>query len=213
MHIFKHASDIEHMLASTKTARTLELVKRMGLVRPRDLSRHGVPPIYLRRLVQRGQLVQPARGVYAVAGHEPTLHHGLAAVCKRIPRGVVCLMSALAFHEIGTQQPSVVWLAIEQRSRPLVTQGLPVKIVRFSEKALTEGVQDHETEGVTVRVTTPAKTVADCFKFRNKIGLDVALEALRESWRMRKVSMADLDRSAKIDRVTHVMRPYLEMLT
>lgn len=201
------------MAANTKTERTLELVKQMGLVRPKDLSRHGIPPIYLRRLVQRGQLFQSARGVYAVAGHEPTLHHSLAEVCKRIPRGVVCLMSALLFHEIGTQLPSVVWLAIDQRSRPLVTKGLPVKIVRFSGLALTEGVQEHKIEGVTVRVTSPAKTVTDCFKFRNKIGLDVALEALRDAWRKRKVTMAELDRFAKIDRVTNVMRPYLEMLS
>lgn len=201
------------MAAMTKTEQTLNLVKRMGLVRPKDLSQHRIPVIYLRRLVQRGQLVQPARGVYAVAGHEPTLHHSLAAVCKRIPRGVVCLISALAYHEIGTQLPSVVWLAINQRSRPLVTKGLPVRIVRFSGRALTEGVQDHKIEGATVRVTNPAKTIADCFKFRNKVGLDVALEALRDAWRKRKVTMADLDRFAKIDRVTNVMRPYLEMLT
>jgi len=201
------------MAAMTKTEHTLNLVKRMGLVRPKDLSRHRIPVIYLRRLVQRGQLVQPARGVYAVAGHEPTLHHSLAAVSKRIPRGVVCLISALAYHEIGTQLPSVVWLAINQRSRPLVTKGLPVRIVRFSGRALTEGVQEHKIEGATVWVTNPAKTIADCFKFRNKVGLDVALEALRDAWRKRKVTMADLDRFAKIDRVTNVMRPYLEMLT
>ena len=201
------------MAAMTKTEQTLKLVKRMGLVRPKDLSQHRIPVIYLRRLVQRGQLVQPARGVYAVAGHEPTLHHSLAAVSKRIPRGVVCLISALAYHEIGTQLPSVVWLAINQRSRPLVTKGLPVRIVRFSGRALTEGVQEHRIEGATVWVTNPAKTIADCFKFRNKVGLDVALEALRDAWRKRKVTMADLDRFAKIDRVTNVMRPYQEMLT
>jgi predicted transcriptional regulator of viral defense system len=201
------------MAATTKTEQTLKLMKRMGLVRPKDLSQHRIPAIYLRRLVQRGQLVQPARGVYAVAGHEPTLHRSLAAVSKRIPRGVVCLISALAYHEIGTQLPSVVWLAINQRSRPLVTKGLPVRIVRFSGRALTEGVQDHKIEGATVRVTNPAKTIADCFKFRNKVGLDVALEALRDAWRKRKVTMADLDRFAKIDRVTNVMRPYLAMLT
>jgi predicted transcriptional regulator of viral defense system len=185
----------------------------MGLVRPRDLSPHGILPIHLRRLVQRGRLVQPIRGVYAVAAHEPTLHHSLATVCKRIPRGVVCLISALAFHEIGTQLPSIVWLAIEERSRPLATKGLPVRIVRFSGAALTEGVQEYQIEGVMVRVTNPAKTVVDCFKFRNKTGLDVALEALRNAWRKRKVTMAELDHFAKIDRVTNVMRPYLEMLT
>lgn len=197
----------------TEVERTLDLVKRLGLVRPKDLNQHGIPVIYLRRLLHRGELVQPARGVYAVAGHEPTLHHSLAMVSKRIPRGVVCLLSALAYHEIGTQLPSVVWLAIDQRSRPLVTTDLPAKIVRFGAQSLVEGVEEHSVEGVTMRITNPAKTVADCFKFRNKVGLDIAVEALKDAWRKRKVTMAELDRFAATNRVTHVMRPYLEMLT
>ena len=197
----------------TETDQILDLVKRLGLVRPKDLNQHGIPVIYLRRLLHRGELVQPARGVYAVAGHEPTLHHSLAMVSKRIPRGVVCLLSALAYHEIGTQLPSVVWLAIDQRSRPLVTTDLPAKIVRFGAQSLVEGVEEHSVEGVTTRITNPAKTVADCFKFRNKVGLDIALEALRDAWRKRKVTMVELDRFAATNRVTNVMRPYLEMLT
>jgi len=197
----------------TETDQTLALVKRLGLVRPKDLNQHGIPVIYLRRLLHRGELVQPARGVYAVTGHEPTLHHSLAMVSKRIPRGVVCLLSALAYHDIGTQLPSVVWLAIDQRSRPLVITDLPAKIVRFSAQSLVEGVEEHSVEGVTVRITNPAKTVADCFKFRNKVGLDIALEALRDAWRKRKVTMVELDRFAATNRMTNVMRPYLEMLT
>jgi len=197
----------------TEAERTLDLVKRLGLVRPKDLNQHGIPVVYLRRLLHRGELVQPARGVYAVAGHEPTLHHSLAMVSKRIPRGVVCLLSALAYHEIGTQLPSVVWLAIDQRSRPLVTTDLPAKIVRFGAQSLVEGVEEHSVEGVTMRITNPAKTVADCFKFRNKVGLDIAVESLKDAWRKRKVTMAELDRFAATNRVTHVMRPYLEMLT
>ena len=141
----------------TETDQILDLVKRLGLVRPKDLNQHGIPVIYLRRLLHRGELVQPARGVYAVAGHEPTLHHSLAMVSKRIPRGVVCLLSALAYHEIGTQLPSVVWLAIDQRSRPLVTTDLPAKIVRFGAQSLVEGIEEHSVEGVTMRITNPAK--------------------------------------------------------
>ena len=197
----------------TETDQILDLVKRLGLVRPKDLNQHGIPVIYLRRLLHRGELVQPARGVYAVTGHEPTLHHSLAMVSKRIPRGVVCLLSALAYHDIGTQLPSVVWLAIDQRSRPLVTTDLPAKIVRFSAQSLVGGIEEHSVEGVTTRITNPAKTVADCFKFRNKVGLDIAVEALKDAWRKRKVTMAELDRFAATNRVTHVMRPYLEMLT
>lgn len=196
----------------TETDRTLDLVKSMGLVRPKDLTHHGIPVVYLRRLLQRGKLVQPARGLYNIAGHEPTLHHSLAMVSKRIPRGVVCLLSALAYHEIGTQLPSGVWLAIDQRSRPVVTTGLPAKIVRFSAQSLSAGVEEHSIEGVTVKITSPAKTIADCFKFRNKVGVDVALETLKDAWRKRKVTMAELDRFAAINRVTNVMHPYLEML-
>jgi predicted transcriptional regulator of viral defense system len=100
-----------------------------------------------------------------------------------------------------------------QRSRPLVTTDLPAKIVRFGAQSLVEGVEEHSVEGVTMRITNPAKTVADCFKFRNKVGLDIAVESLKDAWRKRKVTMAELDRFAATNRVTHVMRPYLEMLT
>jgi predicted transcriptional regulator of viral defense system len=143
---------------------------------------------------------------------ELTEHHSLAEAAKRAPDGVVCLLSALRFHELTTQAPFEVWLAIPAAARTPKSNSLPLRIVRFSGNALTEGVEEHLVEGVPVRVYSPAKTVADCFKFRNKIGLDVALEALRETWRARRATMDELWRYAEVCRVGKVMRPYLESL-
>ena len=185
----------------------------MGVVRPKDLAGHGIAPIYLSRLCQRGMLTKVARGLYTAVGHEPTVHHTMAGVSKRVPHGVICLLTALRFHGIGTQNPADVWLAVDRKAQRPVVTGLPVRLVRFSGPALDEGVEEHVIEGVTVQITNPAKTVADCFKYRNKIGLDVALEALRDSWRSRKVKADDLWRYAKVCRVSNVMRPYLETLS
>jgi predicted transcriptional regulator of viral defense system len=160
-------------------------------------------------MVGAGQLRQVARGLYAPAGFEPTEHHGLAAATALVPDGIVCLLSALQFHRLGTQAPFEVWLAIGTKARKPTVANPPLRIVRFSEPALREGVETRSIEGVAVRVTTPARTVADCFKYRNKIGLDVALEALREYRRARR-SIDDLTRAARIVRVANVMRPYLE---
>lgn len=134
----------------------------------------------------------------------------LAAASARVPHGVVCLLSALRFHELTTQNPAEIWLAIDRKARAPKAPELPLRIVRFSGAALTEGVETHRIDGVSVRVTSPAKTVADCFKYRRKIGADVALEALRECWRTRRCSVDALWRYAKVCRVTTVMRPYLE---
>ena len=196
----------------SKTDRVLQLIQQMGVVRPKDLARHGMAPVYLRRLCERGLLTQPARGLYTAVGHQATVHHTMVAVSKRVPHGVICLLTALRFHDLGTQNPVDVWLAVDRTAQRPVVTGLPVRVVRFSGAALREGVEEHIIEGVKVRVTTPAKTVADCFKYRNKTGLDVALEALREGWRSRKVKADDLWRYAKVCRVSNVIRPYLESL-
>jgi predicted transcriptional regulator of viral defense system len=125
---------------------------------------------------------------------------------------VICLLSALRFHGIGTQLPSQVWIAIDRRARQPALSYPPLKVVRFTGAALSEGVRQHRLEGQTVRVYGVAKTLADCFKYRNKIGLDVALEALRAAWRARRFSMDELDHFAGICRVRRVMKPYLESL-
>lgn len=184
----------------------------MGVLRPRDLVPHGISRTYLSRLCAAGKLRRIARGLYVLPDSEVTEHHSLVEACKRVPKGVVCLLSALRYHELTTQAPFEVWLAIGEKSwRPRV-EFPPLRIVRFSQPALEAGVNKYEIEGVAVRVYIPAKTVADCFKYRNKIGLDVAIEALRECLRSRRCTMDDLWQYAKICRVQNVMRPYLESL-
>ena len=194
----------------TKQEEVLALVRRAGMLRPRDLDRYGIARTYLQRLEQRGLLERAGRGLYRLPSAEVTEHHGLATACKLVPRGVICLLSALQFHDLTTQAPFEVWMAIDVRARRPRGTTPPLRIVRFSGRALTEGVAVHEIEGVRVRVYGPAKTVADCFKYRNKIGLDVALETLRDYRRQHPAGMDELWHFARTCRVSNVMRPYLE---
>ena len=198
---------------TTHTDKVLELVKKAGVLRPRDLEPYGIPRVYLSRLHRAGKLQRIGRGLYVLPGTNVSEHRSLAEACKRIPNGVICLLSALRFHELTTQSPFEVWLAIGEKAwRPRVEYP-PLRIVRFASAALSAGVEEHRIDGVSVPVFIPAKTVADCFKYRNKIGLDVAIEALRECWRSKRCTMDDLWQYAKICRVQNVMRPYLESLS
>ena len=193
-----------------RTQQILEIVAEAGVLRPRDLDAHGIPRIYLSRLCERGLLDRVGRGLYVLPDADVSEHHTLAEAGKRVPHGVVCLLSALRFHGLTTQSPSEVWLAIANKAwRPQVDYP-PLRFVRFSERTLEAGVEEHSIEGVLVRIYNPAKTVADCFKYRNKIGLDVALEALRDCRRQRRCTNDELWRYAKICRVANVMRPYME---
>lgn len=192
--------------------RVLERVRRAGVLRPRDLDDDGIPREHLRRLRDRGVLVRIGRGLYAVADADLGEHETLLAACKAVRRGVVCLLSALRFHEMTTQAPFEVWMAIDRKAWLPEVEGVPLRVVRFSGDALSAGVEEHDIHGVAVRVYAPAKTVADCFKYRNKIGLDVAMEALREYRRLGKGSADDLWRFARVCRVNNVMRPYLEAM-
>jgi predicted transcriptional regulator of viral defense system len=196
--------------ARTEEERALEVVRRAGILRPRDLDRHGIARTYLQRLERRGLLERAGRGLYRLPSADLTEHHSLAAACKAVPRGVVCLLSALRFHDLTTQAPHHVWVAIDRRAWRPQQATPPLRIVRFSGRALTEGVEIHEIEGVRVRIYSAAKTVADCFKYRNKIGLDVAIEALRDYRRRHPRGLDDLWHFARICRVSNVMRPYLE---
>ena len=189
----------------------LELAQQ-GLLRVCDLTSRGLHPEYLRRLYQKGLVRREGRGLYIAADAEISVHYGLARVAKRIPHGVICLLSALSFHEIGTQLPHQVWMAIDRRAAKPKMQFPPLRVMRFSGAALTEGVETYQIEGVPVQIFNPAKTVADCFKYRNKIGLDVALEALKECIRDRRTTMDDLWHFAKVCRMTNVMRPYMEAI-
>ena len=196
----------------SRIERIISLTKKAGIIRSRDLDEYGIPREYLRRLCDRGVLERQARGIYTLRGAEITEHHSLVQACKRTPKGVICLLSALRFHGLTTQSPFEIWMAIDRKARIPKVEGVPLHVVRFSGRALTEGIERHRIEGVDVSVYCPAKTVADCFKYRNKIGLDVALEALRECRRERRCTMDDLWRFAKVCRVANVMRPYLEAM-
>jgi predicted transcriptional regulator of viral defense system len=196
----------------THADKILDLVSKAGVLRPRDLDALGIPRTYLSRLQAAGKLQRIGRGLYVLPDSEVSEHRSLAEACKRVPKGVVCLISALRFHELTTQAPFEVWLAIGEKAwRPRVDYP-PLRIVHFSSAALQSGVEKHQIEGVTVPVFNPAKTVVDCFKYRNKIGLDIAVEALRECWRSRRCSMDQLWIYAKVCRVQNVMRPYLESI-
>ena len=202
-----------HRASQSPTNQIFRLLRLGGVLRPRDLDALGIRPEYLHQLYEAGLLERVGRGLYALPNAEVTEHHSLAEAAKRVPHGVVCLLSALRFHGLTTQAPFEVWLAIGRKARRPKEAILPLRIVWFSGEALDAGVEEHSIEGVTVKIYGPAKTVADCFKYRNKIGLDVALEALRECWRERRCTMDDLWRYAEICRVGKVMRPYLQSLT
>ncbi len=200
------------MPATTDRERTLRLARRARGVTPRELAEQGIHRQILTRLVAQGQIERVARGMYRLPEQPITENHGLAIATAAVPQGVICLLSALQFHGIGTQLPSEVWMALDRRAwRPSLTYP-PLRIVRYTGEALSAGVQTHRMEGRAVKVYGPAKTVADCFKYRNKIGLDVALEALREGWRARLFTMDELGHYAAICRVQRVMQPYLEAL-
>ena len=197
-------------MSQTQTERILDIMKRTGVLRPRDLNAYGLPRTALRRLHDRGLVRRVARGLYVLADADVTEHHTMAQACRRVPGGVVCLLSALRFHGLTTQVPYQVWLAIGEKARKPPIDYPPLRIVRFSGTAFEQGIDRHQIEGVSIPVYNPAKTVADCFKYRHKIGLDVAIEALRDCRRQRLCTNDDLWHYAQICRVANVMRPYLE---
>lgn len=197
---------------ATSHERILHLAAQRGLIRPRDLTEHGLPSVALTRLVRQGLLSRVSRGLYAIPGRSTSEHGSLAEVVHKHPQAIVCLLSALRIHNLTTQSPFEIWLAIPNKARAPKVEYPPIRIVRFSGVALTAGIENHQIDGVTVRVTNIARTVADCFKFRNKIGFDVAIEALQEAWRDKRVSMDDLWHYATLCRVHNVMRPYMESL-
>jgi predicted transcriptional regulator of viral defense system len=190
----------------------MQYIGEHGMVRPRDIEAIGLPREYLIRLHRQGKLNRSGRGIYTVPDANVTERHSYAEVAKRVPEAIICLLSALAFHEITTQSPPSVWIALRKGARKPVLSSPSLRIVRLSGPSLTEGIDNHQVEGVPVRVYSAAKTVADCFKFRNKIGLDVAIEALKDCLRQKKASINEVYRYAKICRVSNVIRPYMEAL-
>lgn len=199
-------------MTSANRARLLALARRRGVLTAGDAVRASIHSQQLTRLVEAGVLERLSRGQYRLVQHPITEHHGLVMTARAVPGGVICLLSALGFHGIGTQLPPEVWVAVARGTRTPAVDQPPLRIVRFSGDAFTEGVERHRVEGTTVRVYGVAKTLADLFKYRNKVGIDVAVEALREAWRERRFSMAALDRAARACRVERVMRPYVEAI-
>ncbi len=190
----------------------LSLAKKRPLLRARDLAERSLPTVVLTRRVAADKLERVARGVYSLPGRALSEHRSLAEVSLRVPQGVVCLLSAPRVHGIGTQAPFEVWLAIPHHFPTPRLDQPALRAVRMSGAAMTEGIERVLIDGVKVPVFSAEKTLADCFKYRNKIGLDVALEALRDAWSQGKLQMDALWRCATVDRVANVMRPYLESI-
>lgn len=188
------------------------MARSAAMIRARELTPLGIPQRYLRILCEEGTLTKIGRGIYASSDGLDGENVSLAHVAKAIPKGVVCLLSALRFHEIGTQLPHRVWIALDRRTAMPRLERPRIRVVRFSGLALTEGVESHMVANVAVRIYNPAKTIADCFKYRHKIGLEVALEALREGMRSGRADVDALWKYAKICRVANVMQPYMEAL-
>jgi predicted transcriptional regulator of viral defense system len=199
-------------MTSTTKAQALRRIEELGVVRPKDLDSHGISRSQLSRLVSEGLVNRQARGIYVAATHELTASHTLALVAKRVPEAVFCLLTALRFHELTTQSPAEVWIALPEKARRPTLDYPRLRVARFSGAALTEGIEEHLVEGVNIRVYSAAKTVADCFKYRSKVGIDVAVEALRDFSRKHRGGADELARFARICRVTRVMQPYLDSI-
>jgi predicted transcriptional regulator of viral defense system len=198
-------------VVQTKAAMLVRLARK-GPIRPRDLDQAGIPRAYLKRLCDRGVLEQVDRGLYRLAEAPVTELSTLAEVAKRVPRSIVCLLSALQVHGLTTEVPHAVWVLIERHARRPQLAYPKLEIVRASGKALEYGVESRVIDGVKVKLTTPAKTVADCFRFRRHVGLDVALAALKDYRKKRKGSIDELVAAARADRIYPFMQPYLEAI-
>ena len=180
--------------------------------RSRDLEALGLTFRNLRQLVEDETVERIAKGLYRLRSTEPTPHHTLAAVCARVPKATVCLLSALRVHEIGTQLPREVWIAIPHKARAPRLPEFPIRLVRFSGPSLRYGVQQIRIEGVSARITSPARTIVDCFRFRRLVGRSAAQEALREALQERKTTVEEIRRAAEVCRARSLVSPYLEAL-
>jgi len=196
----------------SKAQIVINYLKKNNIIRAKELDALKIPRVYLSRLCKKGILERTDRGIYVLKNYDVTENHTIAQVAKKIPNGIICLLTSLRFHELTTQNPHQVWIAIDRKKWKPINTDFPVHIVRYSKDALTEGIQNHIIEGVDVKIYNPAKTVADCFKYRNKIGLEVALEALNDCRRENKCTNDELWYYAKICRVSNVMRPYMEAI-
>ena len=191
----------------------LALAERQRSLRAADVRGQGCSPQLLLKLYQAGKLQRLARGVYGLPHASPSPHQTLMTVCQRVPKAVVCLLSALQFHAMGSRVPQQVWIALPEGTQTPMVNDHTLRIARLRGVAYSEGIETVMEHGVPIRVYSAAKTVTDCFKFRNKIGLDVALEALKDALRDGRVSTSELNHFSRINRVERVMRPYIETMS
>lgn len=196
----------------SRTDLLLDFVQSRGLVRAREVKAAGFHTAILYRLRDRGQLEQVGPGLFRHPESEISESYSYAEAAKLVPSGVICLLSALAFHGIGTQNPRQIWMALERGRKPPRNLPVPMTFTWYSISALHEGVESHQVGGVPVRVFGPAKTIVDLFKFRNKVGIDVAVEALRAGWEDRRFTTSELMRYAETCRVQKIIRPYLQAI-
>ena len=213
MHTYQELCIVRHMASQTRRqGRLAASAKSNAILRPHDFARLAIHPQQVSRLVERGELVRVGRGRYVLPNANHSENLGLALAAAAVPRSTICLLSALRFHNIGTQAPHEVWMAVKRGdARPRVSYP-PIRLAIFSETAFAFGVERHVIDGVPVGIYSAAKTVADCFKYRNKIGLDVAVEALREGLRSKSFTRDAFWAAAKVCHVTVAVRPYLEAL-
>lgn len=195
---------------SKREEQLAQLARDVKILRARELEPHGIARSYLRQLVERGFLEQAGRGLYTLADADTSEYQTVIEASARLPHGVICLASALRFHNLTTQNPWKVWMLIETGKRVSKVDSPPLLIFQASGRSFSEGIETHVLDGRSVRVTSAAKTVVDCFKFRDKIGLDVALEALRECLREQRATREELHHFARICRVDRIMQPYME---
>ncbi|KAF0241474.1 MAG: hypothetical protein FD167_4003 [bacterium] len=200
-------------MEKTKAEKLLQLIKKQGMIKTTDIVKQGFSREYIKRFYDQGLLVKLSRGIYMLSDAPIKENLSLAEVSKRVPNGVICLLSALRFHGLTTQSPYEVWVAIGHKTHPPKLDSTSIHVNYFSSKALDLGVEEHIIAGVNVKIFSAAKTVIDCFKFRNKIGLDIAIEALKDCWYQHKSTLAELWHFAKACRMQNVIRPYLEVVT
>lgn len=200
-------------MQKTKVEKFLQLIKEQGIIKTVDIVKQGFPREYVKRFYEQGLLLKLSRGIYISSDIPIEENISLAEVSKKVPNGVICLLSALRFHNLTTQSPYEVWTAIGHKIHPPKLDGVSLHVNYFSDKSLGLGVEEHNIAGVKVKVFSAAKTVVDCFKFRNKIGIDIAIEALKDCWRQGKCDLEELWFYAKTCRMQNIMRPYLEVIT
>ena len=201
---------MQHTQPSTQSNGILDLAQSQRLLSAADVRAQGWSPQLLIKLEQSGKLQRVTRGLYSLPDSPLTEHKSLIEVCRRVPKAVVCLLSALQFHGIGTQAPFEVWIALPEGTQSPALTYPPLRIARLRGEAYSEGMETVVEQGFTIRVYSVAKTITDCFKFRHKIGLEVAMEALKDAWQQRRLNMDEVMHFANVNRVAKVMQPYLE---